>query len=399
MLKSVHIKNFEAHADTFLELSSGINVISGASDNGKSSIVKALNWCLFNQPQGFSFKKHNCRGATVVKVEFDDGTYIERRRDAKLNQYDCNGEILTALGSGVPDAVKEITNIKEINIQKQFDQFYLLQDSSGEVARTLNGIVGLDCIDSALSAAGSFVKQYKNKLEEKESQIKEISAAVDVLGWTLKATDMVIEMEGDIEKDKQLSELSGYLESLNNSLQTLEDRLSNIPLIDISLINKISEFLNSNVEWENKIAVLEELSVKFFELRKKLKDIFIADVADRMNTLTNKIKEYNNLMDNEINLNRILEEHERANSAYNDTEAYLSCKGLYSKLSSDVVDLNVKNNDLKWLEQQLDAEREINEGVAKILAVNEKYKKRQEEIKLEAKICPVCKKPFDGECC
>ena len=55
MIDKISIKNFQSHPNTELELDPGINVITGSSDNGKTSIFRALYWIIYNRPSGNSF--------------------------------------------------------------------------------------------------------------------------------------------------------------------------------------------------------------------------------------------------------------------------------------------------------------------------------------------------------
>jgi len=49
MLKKISIQNFQSHKKTELDLVDGINVIYGLSQSGKSAILRALNWIIFNR--------------------------------------------------------------------------------------------------------------------------------------------------------------------------------------------------------------------------------------------------------------------------------------------------------------------------------------------------------------
>ena len=79
MIKSVSIKNFKSHKDSTILLTSGVNSIFGDSDSGKSAIIKALYWCINNQPSGDSFI-NNPKIPTIVAIELNNGTIIERER-------------------------------------------------------------------------------------------------------------------------------------------------------------------------------------------------------------------------------------------------------------------------------------------------------------------------------
>jgi exonuclease SbcC len=399
MLKSIHIQNFEAHTDTFLELDKGINNISGSSNNGKSSIIKALNWCFFNQPAGFSFKKHNSKGPTVVKVVFEDRTYLERKRDTQTNQYDCNGTILTALGSGVPEKVLELTKIEPINMQGQFDQFYLLQESSGEVARTLNGIVGLSIIDSALYKSGSIVKDTKRKVATAEDQLKEKNNTLEDYKWVDEAVKSINETEEYQRVISQINEHVQILQQLNYSWEEISDKISNLFYIDENKLNETYQSVEECQKIDTSFSKFQRLVDDLFVVRRQISDLAIPSCGGLISEISNLIKEIKYMDEYELNLNRLLNQDERRANAYQDTEQWLSCKPLLNEVSGYVENVNKYQSSIDEIGRDIDHVREINEGANKIMSVIDKHRMREQEIKQEVKICPVCDKPFDGECC
>jgi len=89
-------------------------------------------------------------------------------------RYIVDGEALTGFGQSVPSRVSEILNLGEINIQFQHDRPYLLFDSPGEVARTLNRVVNLDVIDTALSNAAALQRQNTQDMRTREVRLGEL---------------------------------------------------------------------------------------------------------------------------------------------------------------------------------------------------------------------------------
>ena len=51
-IKKIIIDNFQSHEHTEIEFGPGLNVIVGPSDYGKSAVVRALRWVLYNEPRG-----------------------------------------------------------------------------------------------------------------------------------------------------------------------------------------------------------------------------------------------------------------------------------------------------------------------------------------------------------
>ena len=91
IIKYVRLKRFQKHDDTKLEFSPGLNIIIGETDNGKSSIVRAIRWLIENKPSGSKFVQRGCDANAVVEISFGD-TIIKRVRGKKDNYYLYNGE-------------------------------------------------------------------------------------------------------------------------------------------------------------------------------------------------------------------------------------------------------------------------------------------------------------------
>ncbi|WP_035425703.1 AAA family ATPase, partial [Halalkalibacterium ligniniphilum] len=56
-INTVRLENFQSHLDTSIDFSTGLNVIVGQSDSGKTSILRAIRWVLYNQPRGTDFMR------------------------------------------------------------------------------------------------------------------------------------------------------------------------------------------------------------------------------------------------------------------------------------------------------------------------------------------------------
>ena len=84
MIQSLKIINFQSHEDSTLDFVPGVNMILGASDSGKSAIIRALKWLVWNRPNGDAYRS-NWGGETSVQAFFD-GFGVERSKD-KENMY------------------------------------------------------------------------------------------------------------------------------------------------------------------------------------------------------------------------------------------------------------------------------------------------------------------------
>jgi len=150
MIKSITLNNFQSHKDTTVNFCDGINAIVGLSDSGKTSILRAIDWVVNNNPSGEEFISSWSK-ETSVSIILNSGVVVKRGRSPSDNYYMIDKQIFKAFGVYVPEEVKNVINMEPINIEKQLDAPFLLGSSPGEVAQILNQIVDLGGIDHAIS--------------------------------------------------------------------------------------------------------------------------------------------------------------------------------------------------------------------------------------------------------
>ena len=240
MFTKLELKNFQSHAHTELEFTSGVNAIIGASDSGKTAIFRALRWMIWNRPLGDAFRS-DWGGDTSVTLQVPDHT-ITRWKYDKEHGYIVDGVKLTAIKTEVPEDVTNILNIDDINLQQQFDRPFLLDSSSGEVAAHFNKVAHLDNIGNTLKTLTSWQRTLNQDIRVHESNIKEYEQ--DLLKF-----DFIPEMEIKVEQaekyQEQLEMLSkemAGLSSIIDSLEEIELQLEEIkPLL--ALESKVHEYL------------------------------------------------------------------------------------------------------------------------------------------------------------
>jgi len=174
MLKQLEISNYQSHKRTEIELHPGINVIIGSSDVGKTAIIRALTWLIWNRPSGEAFQS-SWGGATKVTAETDK-MKISRIKSADKNAYVLGVSEFHAIKTDVPVEVLQALNVNTINVQRQFDRPFLLDSSPGVVAQFFNTIAHLDVIDRATSNVQRWVREITQRIQSRRDQIKELEA-------------------------------------------------------------------------------------------------------------------------------------------------------------------------------------------------------------------------------
>jgi exonuclease SbcC len=122
--KKLVIENFQSHVNTECTFHPGLNVFVGPSDSGKSAILRALRWVLFNAPRGADFIRV---GTNLCKVELhlSDGSIITRIRNhtSSINRYQLNKPnkeelVFEGFGSEVPLEIVQAHQIRPLHLEQ-----------------------------------------------------------------------------------------------------------------------------------------------------------------------------------------------------------------------------------------------------------------------------------------
>ena len=229
MIKRITLKNFESHEDSTIEFSDGLNLIIGQSNQGKSSIVRALAMVVANR-----FDRDSVRtGAKYcsVAVETKKGTVTAERGE------DTNHWIIETLqgkkeyrniGSSVPSEVLEVLGmgerargeIKELpNIMFQLEKHYMLSEIDGKkttansIARMMDEAIGIGGMEELIKDIATDFVAKKRDLETKNIQISEIRS---------KILDANI-FEGYKRSMEDTKAVFDEIESLNNLLDSAKE--------------------------------------------------------------------------------------------------------------------------------------------------------------------------------
>jgi hypothetical protein len=184
-LEEIRYQNFQRLEDIVLKLSPTVTTIVGPSNEGKSSCIRGLSFVSLNNLSGKKFVSHGKDWTKeTLKV---DGRKVVRKKGMGVNTYSLDGKKFTAdptaRGSWVPDEVKELLNVSDLNFQYQLSPPFWFFDSPGQVSKNLNGIVNLGSIDRSLAKAKSLVSSVKSELKLTETRLEEAKHTRDELKW------------------------------------------------------------------------------------------------------------------------------------------------------------------------------------------------------------------------
>ena len=180
-IKTVIIKNFQSYKDQTIHLEPGLNLILGTSDSGKSAILRAISFVLYNYPKKESLI-HWGETETSVTLIFSDGVKVTRIKGEDRNAYeavDSSGKKITKekIDTEIPEEIRELLGDPPhddlnglISYSDQFSKMFLVDLSPTDLPRSLSNLTGIEVLEES---AKQLLQSYKavekqNKLDEKE---------------------------------------------------------------------------------------------------------------------------------------------------------------------------------------------------------------------------------------
>ena len=220
MLEKIEIKNFQSHQATALSLSPNVNTLQGNSDCGKSAVMRALGWLVFNPAGDYLISDWAKRGKTIsapCEVTLSvNGHKVTRRRDKDFNGYILDDQVFEATRNSVPTQVLSVLGLGEVNVQRQLDPPFLLSMSAGDVSRYINSLVNLTRIDKWTTAVNGRTRSLQQQVESGKQQVERKQAEVDSYSYVEKLEEL----------SKKVTEIENKVASLNNEGSALEDSVS-----------------------------------------------------------------------------------------------------------------------------------------------------------------------------
>lgn len=276
-IKRIIIDNFQSHKHSEINLDD-FTVIIGPTDSGKSAIIRAIRWCLYNDVDNNSFIREGEKSAEV-KVEFVDGRKIIRHRGADENSYtlvaaDGSEVKLTAFGGGTVPEVMQFHGMFEanlfgepqnLNVASQLESPFFLAESPARKAMMIGQIANTDIIDLAIEKAAQDIRSEKAKEKTLRGELKKADAE-------LKDYRNLPVLRMSLEKiEKHFEELTNR----NGELSTLVSRKAKLISLN-SDRTKIIERVKHEYAVERAktdIVRIEEAMVKMAKLKSALRQL------------------------------------------------------------------------------------------------------------------------------
>jgi exonuclease SbcC len=280
MLKKISIKNFQVHAKKEVNLTKGINVIVGETNQGKSAIIRALYLLLENLPRGADkvFHREKSKLPMEISLEDDQGNVVTRKK----KKYTLNGVVFKAFNNEVPKPIKEIFPLKPINWHKQLDSHFLVLNTPGAAAKSLGVSTGLEEqeviikeIKERLSTCKSETRRLQINRDEARDKIKKLRPVVACL---MKARSVKLKEDELEQKQDKIHEIEDTL----NTISKLNKRLRKTNIEPrIAITKQILDLIQSYEEAQRTQKILVDIV-------ESLKDTSTAD-AKKLNSYIKEI--------------------------------------------------------------------------------------------------------------
>ena len=315
-IKKLIIHNFQSHKHSELEFGQDLNVIVGPSDSGKTSIIRALKWVLYNEPSGDFFIREG-ESEVSVTIELSNNTILKRYRTKSKNGYqlitsDGIETVFEGIGTSVPQEIIDITGISKmlldgdhsnaINLGEQLEGPFLLSEKTSTRANAIGRLVGVDIIDEALREVLRDIRNLNLTKNSKEESIEELNNNIKEYDYIDELKIKHNNLKLLLNKIKESEQKKTKLEDIKNRYKKLEidlDEVKNIllKLKNIEEIDKISLEIKFKIDNYSKY---NHIKLKIVNIKKSKDDnnlilsklVYLNDIDNNLPKLTKMCKFY-----------------------------------------------------------------------------------------------------------
>ena len=264
MIYSIKLHNFQAHADTSIELAAGVTALVGSSNSGKTAITRGFRFVQTNRPKSTSIIRS---GEDNVSVTLHIGEHtISRTRGKKRNDYKLDDQTFQALGGAVPEQITELLNLQDINTSSQLAPHFLILDTPGKIAREINTVVHLEDAEKTVDKIRTNIRATKSDIksigEQQEVQNAVLSKYYQ-LGVYKDTLDTAIATQASLATcTTSLNSLDSLLDGIDTVCQEIEDNQLPVGIEELlDEVEKQSKLVQGLVtRWTSLDCLLDDIS-------------------------------------------------------------------------------------------------------------------------------------------
>lgn len=378
----VRIENFQSIKELDFEIR-GLTVITGKSNIGKSSIVRAISSALRNHPVVGLVRKGE--KTSVVKLESDRFKLLWEKGEKTSGRYELDGQKYEKIGQNQLPEISEL-GFKSVKIgskenlpwyASQYDPLFLLNDSGAAITEFISEISRLDVLQNSISILLRRKKKVGDRIKSRKEDVSSLKKKLE----KSKDFGMIVQIEQDLKDqaesirfyedkiltgDKLVKDLDKTAQKIMSfskaSKQEIPEDTISEEIKKYYIGSKHQKFLQDTAK--RAVFVKKALSIE-------IKDVFVEDLEKFK--LLEKLKKFNKIKQKFEKLSQM--SSVKLQSLSLNTGKVIVADQLNSKLlslSSRILDLGGKLENLKG----------------------------EEKLVLEAlgaiPVCPTCSRPVDA---
>ncbi|MCA9016930.1 MAG: AAA family ATPase, partial [Planctomycetaceae bacterium] len=235
-----------SHSHTVIDLSSGLTVLTGPNNCGKSAFVSALQ-ILAENSSGDYMVRHGAKECRII-VETDDGHTIEWKRKKKTVSYCIDGEEFHRLRNSVPEKLQQILKLSrvkagdsdefDVHFGEQKSPIFLLGEPGSRAARFFASSSDASKLIEMQKLHRNKVKSAQQEFQWQQTEEKQNAAILELL--------------------KPVPDLESRLEDLNQTYQVLSVEQQQIQQLEM-FIQELAQ-VKAKVDRDSRLyACLNEL--------------------------------------------------------------------------------------------------------------------------------------------
>lgn len=412
-IESLELTNFQGHKSLNVPFVNGLNIIEGPTNAGKTAILRAISWVLYDTPSGSDFITTGEKSCSV-KLNLSNKCTIERKRTRSsageyiLTDKDGNSQVYKGFSKKVPIEIFNTHQMPEVEINKtkyrlniadQLDGLFMINSTSNDKLALIGTLVDTDILDTLRAKYNadkikysSDKKRYDQNLDLKLQELSKYDNLDNINNKVSKIEAIVEQIEAVDENINNYISLKDEHDKLLNMDRQLENKLNSYNIPDIADIKALSELIddidkfqsvhlgyNKHIEEKANLETLEK------EINSKVID---KTVLDEFGCKLNEIEELITLRDKhtvlinenfdfDYDLDALKVLTEELNSIISEVEELSSLNDKYKEVSS-------KNFD--------DGLLSLQNSINSFIKIKEK---KIAELKAEEAVCPYCKQKID----
>ena len=304
---SIQVKNFQSLSEADIQLQDGLTIVTGATNNGKSAIVRAVESAVFNDGTD-DYIKAGTNGLSVLLQNTDHKVLYARKAKGKTDkttyQFD-DGDTQQKVGRNQLPEMESLFNIREVRLQNnqrarlnfwyQNDKPFLMDKTAGQLYEFLSV--------SSSEKYLAVLKEMTADMKQAESENKLLCATIDTIKKEITHKQDVLtlnqgfpvvydkiiaagEMERRIEEANQMvASMEGVKKAssmVQESLNRAVTRLEIVPMEMVtSKVKESSERHRALVEQEKLLLAMNRAKERLQTATEKLQQVTERETKSR----------------------------------------------------------------------------------------------------------------------